>query len=84
MSSYKVEQRRLQHRDRQFHFVSYQGQPADARKGEPATPDMWYLINNGKRHAVIPQVHGQDEAELDEALLGWIDEHIYGTVAKGG
>jgi len=83
MSSYKVEQRRLLHRDRQFHFVSYQGQPADARRGEPATPDMWFLINDGKRHAVIPQIHGQDDAELDKALLAWIDEHIYGAAPQG-
>ena len=36
MSTYKVDQRHLNHRGRLFHFVSYEGQPANPKKEEAA------------------------------------------------
>jgi hypothetical protein len=80
VSSYKIEQRRLSHRGREFHFVSYEAQAANERRGEPAVPPMWYLMNEGKRRPVLPQVPGQSEIELDGALLQWVDEQVYGLV----
>jgi hypothetical protein len=80
VSSYKIEQRRLSHRGREFHFVSYEAQAANERRGEPAVPPMWYLMNEGKRRAVLPQVPGQSLVELDDALLQWVDEQVYGLV----
>lgn len=77
--SYKVEQRRLNHRGREFHFVSYEAQLANERRGEPAVPPMWYLMNEGKRRPVLPHVPGQEPNELDGALLKWIDEKVFGT-----
>ena len=58
MSSYKVEQRRLSFRGRDFHFVSYEGRPANERRGEEASPPMWYLMGPAKRWPVMPQVAG--------------------------
>jgi predicted esterase len=88
MASYKVEQRRLWHRGRTFHFVSYAGRPANEDRGEPAVTDMWFLMSEGKRHPVIPQVKGQETAELDQALLAWLDEYVFtravGDHAHGG
>jgi hypothetical protein len=80
VSSYKIEQRRLSHRGREFHFVSYEAQAANERRGEPAVPPMWYLMYEGKRRAVLPQVPGQSLVELDDALLQWVDEQVYGLV----
>ena len=80
MSSYKVEQRRLSHRGREFHFVSYDAQLANERRGEPAVPPMWYLMNEGKRRPVVPQVPGQSLVELDGALRQWVDEQVFGLV----
>ena len=80
MSSYKNEQRRLSHRGREFHFVSYEAQAANERRGEPAIPPMWYLMNEGKRRRVVPHVPGQTLVELDDALLQWVDEQVYGLV----
>jgi hypothetical protein len=80
VSSYKIEQRRLSHRGREFHFVSYEAQAANERRGEPAVPPMWYLMNEGKRRPVLPQVAGQPEIELEGALLQWLDEQVYGLV----
>jgi hypothetical protein len=81
VSSYKIEQRRLSHRGREFHFVSYDAQVANERRGEPAIPPMWYLMNEGKRRPVLPHVPGQALGELDDALLQWVDEQVYGLVA---
>jgi hypothetical protein len=77
MSSFKVEQRRLLFRGREFHFVSYEGRPANERKGDPAEPPMWYLMSEGKRRAVMPHAAGDDPALVDRALLRWLEEHIF-------
>jgi hypothetical protein len=72
LSTYKVEQRRVRYRGRDFHFVSYDGHPANERRGELAAPAMWYLMGPGKRWAVMPQVVGQPDDEIERALLGWL------------
>ena len=79
MSSHKVEQRRLSHRGREFHFVSYEAQVANERRGQPAIPAMWYLMNEGKRRPVLPHTPGQEPIELDGALLRWVDEQVFGS-----
>jgi hypothetical protein len=79
VSSHKVEQRRLSHRGREFHFVSYDAQVANERRGQAAMPAMWYLMNEGKRTPVLPHVPGQELMELDGALLQWVDEQVYGS-----
>jgi hypothetical protein len=41
---------------------------------------MWYLMNEGKRRPVLPHVQGQELPELDNALLQWVDEQVFGIV----
>jgi hypothetical protein len=84
LSTHKVEQRRLYHRGREFHFVSYDAQLANERRGEVAMPPMWYLMIEGKRRPVLPHTPGQELGELDGALLKWVDEQVFGLVAVGG
>ncbi len=81
MSSYKIEQRRILHRGREFHFVSYEGRIANERRGEDALPAMWYLMSEGKRQPVMPQVLGQDATDIERALVRWVDEHVFSPVA---
>ena len=76
MSSYKIEQRRLLHRGREFHFVSYEARIANERRGEAAIPPMWHLMAAGKRRPVMEQVVGQEPGDIDRLLLAWIEEHI--------
>ena len=80
VSSYKFEQRRLIHRGREFHFVSYDAQIANERRGEVAMPPMWYLMNEGKRRPVMEQVPGMVTEDLDRALLAWVEAEIYSAV----
>ena len=81
LSNHKVEQRRLYHRGREFHFVSYDAQIANERRGQTAMPPMWYLMIEGKRRPVLPHTPGQELVELDDALLKWVDEQVFGLVA---
>ncbi len=82
MGTYKVEQYRLTHQDREFHFVSYDARPANERRGEEAFPQMWFLMNAGRRIPVIPQTLGQDPDELEGMFRSWLDEHVFGETAQ--
>lgn len=74
---YKTDQCHLVHRGRAFHFVSYEGQLANPSRQQAATPATWFLMNAGKRWAVMPEVPDQGRAELDELLGHWLDEHVF-------
>lgn len=83
MSGYKTDQRRVLHRGREFHFVSYDGAPANTRLGQAATQPAWYLMTAGKRWAVMPQVSEQSESALVVAFQVWLDAHVF-TAAHAG
>ena len=88
MSSYKIEQKRLVHRGREFHFVSYEGVLANPSKALPAsisrtsgpriTTPGWYLMQSGKRISVMPQILDQTPEAVDEGLIKWLDRHVFG------
>ena len=84
VSPHKVEQRRLSHRGRVFHFVAYEGVPANERRGQPSVPPMWHLMNEGKRRPVMKHLLGQELEELDAALLRWVDQQVYGQEVTTG
>jgi hypothetical protein len=76
MSTYKTTQRRLTHHGREFHFVSCEGQRANPARGHAEVAPTWCLMSAGKRWTVMPEIVGQEEAELDRQLLAWLDENI--------
>lgn len=77
MSRPLVEQRWLRYRGREFHFVSYEGLPANARRSQPATLPAWWLMNVGRRWEVMPFQPGRDDAELDRGFTAWLDTHVF-------
>lgn len=79
-----VEQRRLRYRGRDFHFVSYDGLPANAKRGQPATAPAWWLMNSGTRWEVMPFDPSQDAEELDRAFTAWLDAHVFRSLDEGG
>jgi hypothetical protein len=83
VSSYKIEQRRVSYRGRDFHFVSYDGQPANTRRGQAAVPPMWYLMGPGKRWPVMEQTVGQTDEEVERGLLSWLKEQGMSRPADG-
>ncbi len=80
MSAFKPQQRHLTIRGRAFHFVSYEGRPANARRAEEPLPPMWYLMVEGHRCPVLPCEPGQPLAETDAALLTWAEDNALGPV----
>ena len=79
MGGFKNEQRRLTHRGRTFHFVSYEAQPGNVAKNVPAMPATWYLLSYGNRWPAIPLQEGHGEAELDALLSEWLESHVFPT-----
>ena len=77
MGRFKVEQRRITLQGREFHFVSYEGQPANAARQQAATAPTWYLMSDGKRWLVMPHEPGQEPDELDGLLISWLETHVF-------
>jgi hypothetical protein len=77
MSSYKTVQHHVQHRGRVFHFVSYEGLPANARTGQEATPATWCLMCAGKRWPAIEQGADEDPVAITAHLTRWLDHHVF-------
>ncbi len=77
MPTYKTDQRRILHRGREFHFVSYDGQPANPRLGQVATEPTWYLMSAGKRWPVALQVANQPDPILEATLHRWLEGHVF-------
>ena len=74
VSAYKNQQRRLSLGQREFHFVTYEARPANVKRGETESGPMWYLMRAGKRWPVMPEVPGQVDTEITQALTAWLKE----------
>jgi len=81
MSSFKMEQKRLVHRGREFHFVTYEGVLANPVKAVVATPAAWFLMQGGKRWLVMPLVREQTAESLDKSLIQWLESHVFHPAA---
>lgn len=77
MSKHTVEQVRLRHRGREFHFVSYEGQPENLKKNQPATDPAWFLMNAGRRWEVMPHQPNQEHEERDRLFAAWLERYVF-------
>ena len=77
MALYKNQQRYIQYRGREFHFVSYEGLPADPRKERAQVPPTWFLLNAGKRWAAFPQMAEEPEEDIDRRLVAWLEQNVF-------
>jgi hypothetical protein len=82
MGGFRHEQRRLEHRGRIFHFVSYEAQEANVTRGQVARPESWYLVSSGNRWPAIPLVAEQPEGELHTLLVEWLESQVFAPVAR--
>jgi len=82
MSKPQTEQRRLEYRGREFHFVSFDGIPENVKRGQPATLPAWWLMSAGTRWEVMPFRVGQDPKDLDRAFTAWLDTHVFGAMQR--
>ncbi len=81
MSAFKPQQRHLTIQGRIFHFVSYEGQAANATRNQEERPDMWYLMVEGRRCPVSPCDATQTEVEVDQFLARWATDNAIGPAA---
>jgi hypothetical protein len=72
-----AEQRRLMYRGREFHFVSYDGLPANPKRAQLATEPAWWLMSAGTRWEVMPFHRGGAPAELDRGFTEWLDANVF-------
>lgn len=77
MTAYKTAQEFVTHRNRSFHFVSYEGQRADEIRHRDANPAAWFLMGPTKRWRVMEHVLGQDRTELIQQLTDWLDSNVF-------
>lgn len=77
MSTYRTEQYRFRHRGRWFHFVSYEGRPADPKLELADLTPGWFLMYAGKRWWVSPQRTDTAPAELDRHFAEWLETHVF-------
>lgn len=84
MSRPQTEQRRLAYRGREFHFVSFDGQPGNPRKAQAATAPAWWLMSAGTRWEVMPFRPGQSAEALDRAFMAWLDAHVFHAARETG
>jgi len=78
MSNYKTQQQHVVRQGRSFHFVSYEGQPADLKRQQPEVPACWYLMLAGKRWMVMPEVAESTPADLERQFSDWLEVHVFG------
>ena len=72
MSAFKPQQRHLAMGGRNFHFVSYEAQEPNARRGELGSPPMWCLMVEGRRCPVLSYDPEQSLEDVDVALAKWV------------
>jgi hypothetical protein len=77
MSKTRTEQRRVTHRGRSFHFVSYEAEPANPARDKPGVIAAWFLMSAGKRWFALPHEPGQDPLELDRQLTQWLERCVF-------
>lgn len=76
LGSYRVEQRQISHHGRVFQFVSYDGHRGDVAQGQDALQAMWFVMCEGTRWEVGPQLMGERPEETDRRLLDWLERHV--------
>jgi hypothetical protein len=81
VTAFRPQQRHLTIQGRLFHFVSYEGRPANHRRAQLAYPAMWYLMVEGRRCPVLPCDSSQSVPEVDAALRDWAEDNALGPVA---
>jgi hypothetical protein len=72
------------YRGREFHFVSYDGLPANPKASQPVTSPAWFLMGAGTRWEVFPFHPGQPAEDLDRQFTQWLEAHVFGSPTRGG
>jgi hypothetical protein len=78
MSQLRTQQQFLTLHGRQLHFVAYEEQPGNARRGIEAIPAMWFMMAGSARCPVMAYDPAQAEGDLTKALKRWAESNAFG------
>lgn len=81
MGTFRNAQRRVTHRGKVFHFVSYEAQDGNLAKDLPAMPATWYLLSSGHRWPAIPLQEGDPDDATDALLAEWLEAQVFTKLA---
>jgi hypothetical protein len=76
MTRLRVEQTRVFHRGREFHFVSYDPETGGKAEIIGAQP-MWFLMAGNRRMEAIRCVPEQGATEVEARLRRWLDSNAF-------
>jgi hypothetical protein len=78
MPSLRTQQQFLTLHGRQLHFVAYEEQPGNVRRGIAAIPAMWFMMAGASRFPVMAFDPAQAESELTRELMQWAESNAFG------
>jgi hypothetical protein len=78
MANLRTPQHFLTLHGRRLHFVAYEEQPGNARRGIESVPAMWFLMAGSARCPVMAFDADQPEDELTQALARWAESNAFG------
>lgn len=78
MPSLRTQQQFITISGRQLHFVAYEEQPGNVRRGIEAIPAMWFMMAGANRCPVMAYDPAQAEVELTKALKRWAVDNAFG------
>jgi hypothetical protein len=78
MASLRTQQQFLTIHGRQLHFVAYEEQAGNPRRGIEAVPAMWFMMAGSNRCPVMAYDPAQPEVDLTEALKQWAESNAFG------
>lgn len=81
MSSPRTLQQFITVRGRRLHFVAYDAQPGNPRRGIEAVPAMWCMMAGLTRCPVMAFDPAQPEADRAKALERWAEHNAFGAAA---
>lgn len=78
MPPLRTQQQFLTLHGRQLHFVAYEEQAGNVRRGIEAIPAMWFMMAGANRCPVMAFDPAQPEVDLTKALKRWAESNAFG------
>ncbi len=82
MASLHTTQQRIHLHGRDLHFVAYEEQPANLRRGIERVPAMWFLMAGASRCPVMEFDPNQPGVDLIRALTQWAECNAFAAPTR--
>jgi hypothetical protein len=79
MATLRTPQQHIRLHGRDLHFVAYEEQPANVRRGIAMVPAMWYMMAGTNRCSVMQFDPDQPAPDVVRALTQWAECNAFGA-----